>query len=46
MWFEIWKGRKKVVQKADSNPGRSRQKEYDTHFTICVTKTDRCNLVS
>ncbi len=37
MWFEIWKGRKKVRQKADSNLGRSRQKEYDTRFTICAT---------
>ncbi len=41
MRFEIWKGRKnKGSQKADSNPGRSRQKEYDTHFTICATGAD------
>ncbi len=35
MWFEIWKGRQK-----DSNPGRSRQKEYDTRFNICATGAD------
>ncbi len=32
MWFEIWKGRKKVCQKADLG--------YDTRFTICATGAD------
>ncbi len=38
----IWnlKREKKVHQKADSNPGRSFQKEYDTCFTICTTESD------
>ncbi len=40
MWSEIWKGRKKVRQKADSNPDRLHQKEYNTLFTICATRTD------
>ncbi len=34
------KGEKKVRQKADSNPGRSRQKEYDTRFTISAPGAD------
>ncbi len=34
------KGEKKVRQKADSNPGRSRQRENDTRFTICATGID------
>ncbi len=35
MWFEMWK--KGGFQKSYSNRGRSRQKEHDTHFTICAT---------
>ncbi len=34
------KGEKKVCQKADSNPGWSRQNKYYTRFTICPTRTD------
>ncbi len=34
------KGEKKVRQKAELNPCQSRQKEYDTGFTICATGTD------
>ncbi len=34
MWFEIWKGRIFFCQKADSNLGRSRQKEYDTLYHL------------
>ncbi len=39
MWFEIWKG-KKVLQKADWNPGRSRQSVYYIYNTI--TWADDC----
>ncbi len=34
MWFEIWKERKKVRQKADLNRGRSRQKKQAMTHTL------------
>ncbi len=45
MWFEIWKGRKKL-SKRQIRTRVDRVKRSATHFTICVTKTDSCNLVS
>ncbi len=44
----IWnlKREKKSCPKGRFEPVSITSKEYDTHFTICVTKTDSCNLVS
>ncbi len=39
--WDLKKGEKKVSQKADSNPGRTRQKECNACFIICATAAKR-----